>query len=85
MRYSKQVRANVLAEMGRRELRQSDVALVLGTSQKNVSRRLHGDVDWKLGELLRLAEAWELPLATVLAGADDRPFEPNGDPRVVAA
>ncbi|GAA4828306.1 helix-turn-helix domain-containing protein [Garicola koreensis] len=85
MRYSKQVRANVLAEMGRRELRQSDVALVLDTSQKNVSRRLHGDVDWKLGELLKLAETWDLPLATILAGADNNPFEPNDDPKVVAA
>lgn len=71
--------------MGRRELRQSDVALVLDTSQKNVSRRLHGDVDWKLGELLKLAEAWDLPLATILAGADNNPFEPNDDPKVVAA
>lgn len=74
MRYKKRVRANIMAEMGRRELRQADVARLLDTSQKNVSRRLHGEVDWKLGELLRLSQAWEIELATLLDGAEAEPF-----------
>jgi len=74
MRYKKRVRANIMAEMGRRELRQADVARLLDTSQKNVSRRLHGEVDWKLGELLRLCQAWEIELATLLDGAEAEPF-----------
>lgn len=83
MRYMKQVRANILAEMGRRELRQADVAEILGQSQKNVSRRLHGIVDWKLGELLRLSVAWSIPISTLLAGTEEDPFELNGDPKAV--
>lgn len=74
MGYKKRVRANIMAEMGRRELRQADVARLLDTSQKNVSRRLHGEVDWKLGELLRLSQAWEIELATLLDGAEAEPF-----------
>ncbi|WP_101574880.1 helix-turn-helix domain-containing protein [Brevibacterium sp. 239c] len=85
MRYSKQVRANVMAEMGRRELRQMDVAEILKISQNNVSRRLHGAVDWKLGELLRLAQVWEIPLATLLNGTEDDPFAPNGEAKAVEA
>lgn len=85
MRYMKQVRANILAEMGRRELRQADVAEILGQSQKNVSRRLHGAVDWKLGELLMLSVTWSIPIATLLAGTEEDPFEPNGDPKAVDA
>lgn len=63
-----------MAEMGRRELRQADVARLPDTSQKNVSRRLHGEVDWKLSELLRLSQAWEIELATLLDGAEAEPF-----------
>lgn len=74
MGYKKRVRANIMAEMGRRELRQADVARLLDTSQKNVSRRLHGEVDWKLGELLRLSQAWEIELATLLDGTEAEPF-----------
>lgn len=74
MGYKKRVRANIMAETGRRELRQADVARLLDTSQKNVSRRLHGEVDWKLGELLRLSQAWEIELATLLDGAEAEPF-----------
>ncbi|SMY13276.1 helix-turn-helix domain-containing protein [Brevibacterium jeotgali] len=77
MGYKKRVRANIMAEMGRRELRQADVARLLDTSQKNVSRRLHGEVDWKLGELLRLSQAWEIELATLLDGAEAEPFPSN--------
>lgn len=79
------MRANILAEMGRRELRQGDVAALIGLAQKNVSRRLHGDVDWKLGELLHLSEAWDLPLSTLIYGIDDDPFASNGDAKAVAA
>ncbi|WP_101594665.1 helix-turn-helix domain-containing protein [Brevibacterium linens] len=85
MRYSKQVRFNVMAEMGRRELRQLDVAEILEISQNNISKRLHGAVDWKLGELLKLAKAWDIPLATLLDGAEEDPFAPNGDAKAVKA
>lgn len=72
-----------MAEMGRRELRQADVAQIIGISQNNVSKRLHGSIDWKLGELLKLSQVWGISLATLLAGVEDEPFEPNGEPKAV--
>ncbi|MGO0603283.1 helix-turn-helix domain-containing protein [Brevibacterium linens] len=85
MRYTRQVRANVLAEMGRRELKQGDVAQILNTSQRSVSKRMTGDTDWRIGDLLRLAQAWDIPIATLLQGTEDDPFAPNGDPKPVGA
>ena len=64
MRYTRQVRANVLAEMGRRELKQGDVAQILNTSQRSVSKRMTGDTDWRIGDLLRLAQAWDIPIGS---------------------
>lgn len=78
MRYTRVVRANILAEMGRRELRQSDVAAILHTSQRSVSKRMTGETDWRIGDLLQLAQAWSIPIATLLDGVEDDPFAVNG-------
>lgn len=83
MRYTKLLRANILAEMGRRELRQADVAEILSTSQRSVSKRMTGDTDWRVGDVLHLAQAWDIPVATLLAGIEDDPFAPNGGSKAV--
>ena len=51
------IAGNVRAEMARRRLTQTDVALLLGMSQNAVSRRLSGRTPWRLTDLRALADA----------------------------
>lgn len=85
MRYRKQLRANIKAEMSRRDLLQGDVASILGIAQNGVSKRLVGDVDWKFGELLKLASHWDISVSVLIAGTDENPFDENGHIEAVAA
>lgn len=85
MRYRKRLNANIRAELARRDLLQVDVARTLGMSQKNVSARFTGKTEWKFVELLALSQQWELPLATLIDGTEDGPFEANGDLKAVTA
>ena len=48
--------ANVRAELARRRIRQTDVAQRLGVSRQNVAQRLNGSVDFRVGELISIAD-----------------------------
>jgi transcriptional regulator with XRE-family HTH domain len=57
------VAANVRAELARRRVRQSEVAERLGVSRQNVAQRLNGSVDFRVGELLAIADLLGIPAA----------------------
>lgn len=63
---NERIGAEVRAWMARRELRQIDVAEVLGVAQKNVSRRIRGDIPFRIDELLTLARFMGITLAQLL-------------------
>ena len=54
--HSEGVNAEIRAGMARKALTQSDVASVLGLSQASVNDRLKGRREWRLDELLKVAD-----------------------------
>ena len=60
------VAANVRAELARRQLRQGEVAEHLGMTQRAVSRRVRGEVEWNGEQLRLLAQLFEIPVSTLL-------------------
>ena len=62
------VAANVRAELARRRIRQSDVAQRLGVSRQNVAQRLNGSVDFRVGELIAIADMLGITIAELLDG-----------------
>lgn len=85
MKYRKQLSANIRAEMARHDQNQADIARLLGVTQPQVSKRLHGHQEWRFGELLKLAATWDIDLSTLTQGTEDRPFDENGPVKEVAA
>lgn len=63
------VAANVRAEMARRSVTQSDLALTMGRSQHFVSRRLLGKVPFDIDELDQIASQLGVDLADLIAEA----------------
>ena len=64
------VAANVRAELARRRIRQSEVAARLGVSRQNVAQRLNGSVDFRVGELLAIADLLGIPAANFFVVAE---------------
>jgi transcriptional regulator with XRE-family HTH domain len=62
------VAANVRAELARRRIRQIDVAERLGVSRQNVSQRLNGSVDFRVGELIAIADLLGITVVELLGG-----------------
>ena len=62
------VAANVRAELARRRITQTDVAQRLGVSRQNVAQRLNGSVDFRVGELIAVAEMLGITIAELLDG-----------------
>lgn len=58
---------NIRAEMARSGITQAAFARDLGMSQSALSRRLTGDADWTIGELLRAAEVLGCPLSALVS------------------
>lgn len=73
--YVRCVRANLAAEMGRRDLTQAEVAVRVGLAPDALSRRMTGEIEFRLGELMRLAAALEVPFSTVVEGLDKAELE----------
>lgn len=69
--YSKVVRSNVLAEFGRKDISQSMGASWLGLSPASFGFRLNGKTDFRLGELMILANKLNVPFSTLVSGLDD--------------
>jgi transcriptional regulator with XRE-family HTH domain len=57
---------NIRAEIARAGLTQAVLATQLDMSQPTLSRRLAGEADWSVRELVRLAEILGVPLSTFL-------------------
>ena len=62
------VAANVRAELARRRITQTDVAQRLGVSRQNVAQRLNGSVDFRVGELISVADMLGITIAELLDG-----------------
>lgn len=82
MSYQKQLRANLVAELSRRDLTQTEAARRLNMPQTALSARLRGKIDFRIGELLALADLVGVPLSALMDGlqeADERfGREPEG-------
>jgi len=60
------VSANIRAELARAGRTQQDLAAYLGTTEAAVTRRLKGDVDWRVIEVMETAAFLHVPLSTLL-------------------
>lgn len=60
----------IRAEMARRGISQEALGRMIGWDQRRVSRRLTGDVAMDLNEIGLIADALNVPLATLLAAPD---------------
>lgn len=56
----------VRAWMVRKQLKQADIAQLLGFAQKNVSNRLRGQIPFRIDELLAIASYMDITLAQLL-------------------
>ena len=70
------VTGEIKAEMARRNYRQSDLALALGITQSQVSKRLRGAIPFDVVELDRIAAWLGVPLAVLVGGLG----RPGGGP-----
>lgn len=62
----KQIGQNVRAELVRLGLGQDKLAAMLGVSQPQVSKRLAGTIGFEAAELVRIAEAFNIPVARLV-------------------
>ena len=62
------VAANVRAELARRRITQTDVAERLGVSRQNVAQRLNGSVDFRVGELISIANMLGITIGDLVSG-----------------
>lgn len=62
----KQIGQNVQAELVRLGLDQYKLAEMLGISQPQVSRRVTGQIGFEAAELVRIAEALNVPVARLV-------------------
>lgn len=53
----------IKAEAARRDVSHSKLAEVLGLSRASMSRRMSGDVEFSAGEVARIAEHLDVPVA----------------------
>lgn len=56
----------IRAELARRGLRQVDIAEKLGIDPAQVTKRMNGDIDWRLAELQAIAAMFELPISALV-------------------
>lgn len=72
MSYQKQLRANIVAELSRRDISQTDAARQIEMPQTALSARLRGRIDFRIGELLSLAHLLGVPLSVLLQGLQEK-------------
>ncbi|WP_213452855.1 helix-turn-helix domain-containing protein [Rhizomonospora bruguierae] len=71
------IAAELRAEMGRQRVTQAKLADVLGVSQPQVSDRMLGTVDWRVTELIQVAEFLGVPVTRFLAGPEASKTHPT--------
>lgn len=59
------VAAEVRAELARRKVNQTQIAMLLGISQAGVSRRLLGQTPMDVNEIAAIAEFLDIPIGTL--------------------
>lgn len=59
----------IRAELARQQMSGSELARRLGMTQPYLSRRLTGEVDFRIGELERIAEVLGVPVAQLFPSA----------------
>lgn len=62
--------ATIRAEMARQRITQTELAVALSIPQTQVSARLRGAVEWRVTELLGVAELLGVPASTLLADTE---------------
>jgi transcriptional regulator with XRE-family HTH domain len=62
------VTSAIRAEVRRQGVSQRWIGEQLGLSQPQIWERMHGEVEWRMSELERLAAAMHVPVATFLPG-----------------
>ena len=67
---SAHIGANVRAEMARRNVSQTTLAAALGITQAGISKRIRGQVPFTIDQLVKIAAALDVPLATLTEGVD---------------
>jgi predicted XRE-type DNA-binding protein len=65
-----EIAAQVRAEISRQMKPQRELVEILGISQAQVSERVRGDVEWRISELVKVADFLGVPL-TQFVPADD--------------
>jgi hypothetical protein len=72
------IAGNVRAEVARKRLTQSDIAGVLAENQQWVHRRMSGNVEWRISELVAIADLLGIHPAVLLGGRP--PTDWDGSP-----
>lgn len=70
MSYTDQLRANVVSQLSKREMSQAVAGEFLNLRQNSISARLYGKTEFRLKELLILAELFEVSIHELLAGVE---------------
>jgi len=77
---TERVSAEVRSLMGRHQVSQERLAQWLGLNQTAISARLRGVTEWKVKEIERIAEGFDVHPAALMGGYvdDPRPAGPDG-------
>ena len=67
------VNGEIRALMGRHRVSQKMMAAWLGLPQSQISKRLAGGAEWRLSEIFRVAEAFDVPAGLLLGGNTKAP------------
>ena len=70
MDYHEVLKANIGAELGRRDITQTAASAAVGLPQSSFSARLAGRSEFKLSELVELAQFLDVSLSVLIAGVD---------------
>lgn len=72
-----QVASNLAAELARKRMSGRDAAKALNMGQMYVSRRVSGDVEMSVSDLIQFANLLQIDPAVLLNGASPSPIDPT--------
>jgi len=84
MSYTDQLRANIVSHLSKREMSQTVAGEYLNLRQNSLSARLYGKTDFRLRELLLLAQLFGISVHELLNGVEEE-FLLRGHPEGVAS
>ncbi|WBL18760.1 helix-turn-helix domain-containing protein [Citricoccus sp. NR2] len=71
MSYIRQLRANIVAELSKNEMSQTEAGRLLGLPQASFAGRLKGRTPFRIHELLILAHALDVSVDALLHGVEE--------------